>query len=66
VRYLRTKCPLSQNHSSSPWLDKAIDGAATEEKFDRFYNIDGDYFVLRYSEITTLNIEFIKVEDVQP
>ena len=28
---------------------------------DRFYPIDGDYFVLRYSEAITLNIEYIKL-----
>jgi hypothetical protein len=28
---------------------------------DRFYPIDGDYFVLRYSECITLNIEYIRL-----
>jgi hypothetical protein len=28
---------------------------------NRFYPIDGDYFVLRYSEAVTLNIEYIKL-----
>lgn len=29
---------------------------------DRFYPIDGDYFVLRYSEAITINVEYIKLE----
>lgn len=28
----------------------------------RFYPIDGDYFVLRYSEAITLNVEYVKFE----
>lgn len=35
----------------------------TVEKESRFYKIPGDYFILRYSEIRTMNIEFIKLED---
>ena len=31
----------------------------------RFYSIDGDYFVLRYSEAITLNVEYIKLEVVE-
>lgn len=30
---------------------------------DRFYPIDGDYFVLRYSEAITLNVVYIKLND---
>ncbi len=30
---------------------------------DRFYVVDGDYFVLRYSELITLNIEYIKLAE---
>lgn len=30
---------------------------------DRFYPVDGDYFVLRYSEAITLNIEYIKLRE---
>ncbi len=29
---------------------------------DRFYPIDGHYFVLKYLEIKSLNIQFIKLE----
>jgi hypothetical protein len=29
----------------------------------RFYPIEGEYFVLRYSEITTLNIRYVKFSD---
>jgi hypothetical protein len=32
-----------------------------EENLERFYAVDGDYFVLRYSEAITLNIEYIKL-----
>jgi hypothetical protein len=28
---------------------------------DRFYSIDGDYFVIKYAEIITLNIQYIKL-----
>jgi hypothetical protein len=31
----------------------------------RFYAIDGDYFVLRYSEAITLNIEYLELEEGQ-
>jgi hypothetical protein len=30
----------------------------------RFYAVDGDYFVLRYSEAITLNIQYVKLSDV--
>lgn len=30
---------------------------------DRFYVVDGDYFVLRYSELITLNIEYIQLAE---
>jgi hypothetical protein len=30
---------------------------------NRFYPIDGDYFVLRYSEVTTLNVQYFWLED---
>lgn len=33
---------------------------------DRFYPVDGDYFVLRYSEAITLNIEYIKLRTEEP
>lgn len=39
--------------------DKTPDTLGRE--LDRFYPIDGDYFVLRYSEAITLNIEYIKL-----
>ncbi|ABQ28078.1 hypothetical protein [Geotalea uraniireducens] len=50
--------PLSNNKSS--------DENNIEERFERFYKIDGDYFVLRYSEIKTLNIEFLRVQEMNP
>lgn len=39
--------------------DKNKDGAASDA--DRFYDIDGDSFVLRYSEAKTLNVQYIKL-----
>ncbi|HEU4622951.1 MAG TPA: hypothetical protein VFS42_12080 [Burkholderiaceae bacterium] len=30
---------------------------------ERFYRIDGDCFVLRYNEITTLNVEYLKLRE---
>lgn len=35
----------------------------THDHIKRFYTIDGDYFVLRYSEIITLNIEYIQLTE---
>jgi hypothetical protein len=34
----------------------------------RFYAVDGDSFVLRYSEAITLNIQYVRLapEDVEP
>lgn len=40
-----------ENDKSEETVDKGL---------DRFYRVDGDYFVLRYSEAITLNIEYIK------
>jgi len=33
---------------------------------ERFYPVDGDYFVLRYSEAITLNVVYIKLSDQGP
>jgi len=35
-----------------------------DQEIERFYPIDGDYFVLKYSEIRTLNVSFIKLEKI--
>ncbi|MFH7042307.1 hypothetical protein ABT392_08320 [Paucibacter sp. JuS9] len=32
-----------------------------DEELARFYVVDGDYFVLRYAETVTLNVEYIKL-----
>lgn len=40
-------------------LDRDKPGAETPDEGSRFYPIDGDYFVLRYSEAITLNVEYI-------
>lgn len=34
---------------------------AEDDMSSRFYPIDGDYFVLRYSETITFNVEYIKL-----
>ncbi len=31
---------------------------------ERFYPIDGDYFILKYSEIKSLNVQYLKIQDV--
>lgn len=36
----------------------------TGEQDSRFYPIDGDYIVLKYAEIKTLNIGYLRIEDV--
>lgn len=33
-----------------------------QESLQRFYPIDGDYFVLRMSEALTLNVQYMKLE----
>ncbi|WP_211468282.1 hypothetical protein [Collimonas silvisoli] len=43
--------------------DKEND-ATVEQDLARFYGVDGDYFVLRYSEAITLNIEYLKIAKV--
>lgn len=45
--------------------DKESDGDDIEERYERFYTIAGDYFVLRYAEIKTLNIEFLRVDTLE-
>jgi len=34
-----------------------------EEISNRYYNIEGDFFLLKYSEMSTVNIDFFFVED---
>ncbi len=44
------------------------DGAEPSAVYDatRFYPIEGNYFVLRASEFTTLNIKFLVLEEDAP
>ncbi|MBZ2206676.1 hypothetical protein [Massilia soli] len=42
--------------------DKPLDGNGS----DRFYPIDGDNFVLRYSEAITLNVQYVKLTALEP
>ena len=32
---------------------------------ERFYAVDGDYFVLRYAEAVTLNVEYILLAEAE-
>ena len=48
--------PLSGDKS----LDAAPGDPAAEE---RFYPVEGDYFVLRYAEAITLNIQYLRLEE---
>lgn len=41
--------------------DKLVNESEGHDESSRFYPIDGDYFVLRYSEAITLNVEYIKL-----
>lgn len=41
--------------------DKAMTEVDPGDLAPRFYPIDGDYFVLRYSEAITLNVEYVKL-----
>lgn len=43
--------------------DKGKESENNPEDMDRFYSIDGHYFVLKYCEIKTLNVQFIKLEE---
>jgi hypothetical protein len=50
--------PLSKDKSAEP------NGASTGK--DRFYPVDGDNFVLRYSEAITLNVQYVKLTAATP
>lgn len=41
--------------------DKA---SADQPRDERFYPIDGDFLVLRYEEVVTLNIQYVRLEEV--
>jgi hypothetical protein len=43
-------------------LEKDKSSPSYDQELDRFYPVDGDYFVLRYSEAITLNVEYIKLQ----
>ncbi len=42
--------------------DKNFDEEPESSLTKRFYPIDGDYFVLKYSEIKNLNVQFLKID----
>jgi hypothetical protein len=41
--------------------DKSSSSPDEMDRLSRFYSIDGDYFVLRYDEAITLNLQYIKL-----
>ncbi|GAC1326734.1 MAG: hypothetical protein NVS3B11_23830 [Collimonas sp.] len=45
-----------------PLVADKEDSTTAADDLARFYGVDGDYFVLRYSEAITLNIEYIKID----
>lgn len=49
-----------------PFKKDRVDPSADEGPLasERFYSIDGDYFVIRYEEAITLNVQYIKLEAV--
>ena len=36
-----------------------------QSRGDRFYPIDGDFFVLRFSEAVTLNIQYVRLQEIE-
>ena len=46
--------------------DKMIAPDMNEVNEMRFYAVEGDYFVLRYSEAITLNIQYLKLQEEDP
>lgn len=47
--------------------DKAtVDITLSSNSDSRFYPIDGDYFVLRYEEAITLNVEYVRLVEPSP
>ncbi len=40
------------------------DKKVADENAERFYRIEGDYFVLKYAEIKSLNVQFFKIEEI--
>lgn len=57
-------------------LDRLVISSAERRKFDkdksdgtasgseeRFYIIDGDYFVIRYADIVTLNVQYVRITE---
>lgn len=43
--------------------DKIVSPEMEEVNELRFYAVEGDYFVLRYSEAITLNIQYLKLQE---
>lgn len=58
--------PLGKDKNASPvaatasTTDSGPDPVPKNDDAARFYPVDGDYFVLRYSEAITLNIKYVK------
>ncbi len=46
--------------------DKPTDADNEKSLLERFYPIDGHYFILKYSEVKSLNVQFLKLEEITP
>jgi len=44
----------------------ASDKSADDDGRNRYYPIDGDYFVIKYADVVTLNIRYLKFEEAAP
>lgn len=53
--------PLSKDKS----VVEADDGNVVNTELARFYEVDGDSFVLRYSETITLNIQYVTLSETE-
>lgn len=53
--------PLSKDKS----VAEANDGNVVGTELARFYEVDGDSFVLRYSETITLNIQYVTLSETE-
>ena len=63
-------------NSDNGQLDRLVLSAATRRPFakdkqtdgdgdERFYKIDGDYFVLRFESVISLNVQYVKFKESQ-
>lgn len=55
---------LIDDKSNGEGADAEDDSGHAEE--ERFYPVDGDYFVIRYAEVITLNIRYVRLTYASP